>query len=119
MVQVTPSQSSGMLGRIFVLLIKITFRERRSPDAEKGVPNWCREWRAFLNHSAQCSARSVAWSVRPSLGADTENPFHIELERFPPRRGACGGQDRLRQEPCPNRRGGTCQRRCLAARRPQ
>src|SRR5258707_4103452 len=46
--------------------------------AEEGVTHCPREWRAFLNHSTQCSAGSVAWSLRPGLGADTENPFHAE-----------------------------------------
>jgi hypothetical protein len=52
----------------------------RNPDAERGSPHCLRERHAFPNHSTQCSARCAVWSLRPDPDADTENPFHIELD---------------------------------------
>ena len=80
---------------------------RRDADAEKVATHWLQEWRDFPNHSTRSFGRCALWSLWPDPGADTENPFHTELDRFPRRRAACGVQVRLRQAPCPNKSGGT------------
>src|SRR4029078_8917439 len=45
----------------------------------------------------------VVWIVRRGLGAGTDNLFHTELDSCRFRHATCGAQDRLHQEPCPNK----------------
>src|SRR5262249_16707847 len=96
---------------------KITLRKRRNRDAEKGVPHWCRERRAFPDRSTQSFARSVVWRLRPDLGAGTGNLYQRKRDQSRLRRAACGAPDRLQQGPYPNTCDGTCQRRYHVARR--